>query len=477
MSGPSVLVLDAGTSGFRASVYDLEGERLASREASWTMRVDPAAAPFGKLYDADAMWSAVHTATQAVLAATDASAVRAIAVTGQRIACAFLDAAGETLYLGPNADVRAFAGADLSDLDADAIYARYARFPPWMYAPARLRWFESAQPEVHARIARVVSLAGWLRARLGARTHVIDATLGADLLAVDADGQRAPIDSRVDATAWPALVHATEAGETVDAWGLKDVVVSAGVADTQAALLGVDEPTDLLVGGGSAPLIRPSATRVHDPKRRLWVSPAIDGHALEVNLGEMGTMHAWLRQLLGLDSFEALDALAAEAPIGCRAMSAHLGPRAMDLRALNTARPAATWMPFGAAMDARPPGRAELARAYLESCAFAARAGREWLDAVCAPVGPMTIVGGMAQTVALPGMLAGTLDEPVRRGPADATARGAARLAAVAAGLVPDLAASAAMARGGETVEPADTDEYEEAYERWLDREEQLEEL
>ncbi len=482
MSDALVLVLDAGTGGGRAAVYDADGDRVASAERSWRAVVPPELAPFGREYDPAALADAIDAATLEALAAVDPERVEAIACTGQRIACAFLDEDGHTLYAGPNGDVRALAGAAQVS-DEDALYATTGRFPPFLYAPARLAWFEAEAPEVFARIERVVGLPGWLGHRLTG-AFAADATVAADLLRLDvAAGTRLEDGPRPGR--WPRLAPATAAlGALTDEAATRlhlrpGIPVAVGCADTQAALhLGGAET---LVAGSSAPLLRRIDAPLRDPAGRLWLDPDLDGgFALEANLGEMGTAHRWLTDTLALPTFDAFDALARRAPPGSRGATSHLGPRAMDLRALNTARPAGLLMPFGETSLGSPPGRAELARSFLESCAFATRAGRAWLDAVAPAPEALHLVGGMSRSALLGEILASTLGVEVRRGPADATARGAAACAMVVARLASDLdAALAVLRRDPETHAPDEdaTDDYEDAWERWLERERSLEEM
>ena len=197
-----------------------------------------------------------------------------------------------------------------------------------------------------------------------------------------------------------------------------------------------------LVAGGSAPLLRVMDRPARDPRMRLWTNPHVHAERwlLEANVGEMGTRHRWMLETLGADlmreadPWAAYDALAEEAPIGALTASAHIGPRPMDLRALNTGRPAALLLPFGET-TALGPGRAELMRAYLESCAFAVRAAGDWIDEVAGrDDGPLTLVGGMARSHLFARILASALRREIVVGPAEASARGAAACAAVAAG-------------------------------------------
>ncbi|MCB9594938.1 MAG: FGGY-family carbohydrate kinase [Sandaracinaceae bacterium] len=484
IDGELVLAIDAGSGGARATLYDAGGERVSRAERAWHATVPPELAPFGREYAPAELANALDEATLEALAAVDPASVVGVACTGQRIACALLDAAGATLYAGPNGDVRALAGAALEDLDDDALYARTGRFPPWIYAPARARWFEANAPELHGRIRHVVGLPGWAAHRLTGEVAV-DATVAADLMMLDvASGRRALVAGCLPDEAWPRLAAPTDRlGGVSDAaaarLGLRPgVPVAVGCADTQAALrLG---GADTLVAGSSAPLLRRVDGPRPDPARRLWLDPTLDGFCLEANLGEMGTAHRWLEELLALPSFEAFDALARGAAVGARGASAHLGPRAMDLRALSTGRPAGLLLPFGETSLSAPPGRAEIARSFLESCAFATRAGRAWLDAVAPAPDALHLVGGLAQSALLGDVLASVLGVPVRRGPHDATARGAAACAMVVAGLASDLDDAVARLEREPAVHLPDEeleDAYDDAYERWLEREQQLEEM
>ena len=97
------LVLDIGGTNLRATVVDERGARLASAVAEAPHHCDIPLV--GRRYDPQALWNAVCSASRAVLGAVGGE-VAAVAATGQRIACAFLDASGETLYVGPNTDAR-----------------------------------------------------------------------------------------------------------------------------------------------------------------------------------------------------------------------------------------------------------------------------------------------------------------------------------------------------------------------------------
>jgi glycerol kinase len=111
----------------------------------------------------------------------------------------------------------------------------------------------------------------------------------------------------------------------------------------------------------------------------------------------------------------------------------------------------------------RGSGRAELARAALEGIA--------WRVAdVLAVVGAaeLRVDGGLTRSDTLLQLQADFAGVTVRRTSPDATVRGAAALAAVGAGLLPDTAAIAALTPAGPAIEPqTDAPWRQEAHAAW----------
>ncbi|MFK7989660.1 MAG: FGGY family carbohydrate kinase [Sandaracinaceae bacterium] len=479
-----LLAIDAGTGSGRAGLFDRNGRCVGSASRPWAAHMPAALAPLGREYDADVIDSLLKEAITEALGGAGQDVV-AITVTGQRIACAFVGDEDETLYLGPNSDVRAMLGADLDDLDPEALYTETGRFPPWIFAPARARWLESMAPDDAARLRWVLDMPGWFAHRLGA-APAIDPTLAADLMMIDVRSG-APRESRLPFP--PLSTPGTPIGElAANPLGMRPgTPIVLGAADTPLALLASDvvESGTALVAGSSAPLLRVVDAPITDPLGRLWLDPhaVADRWLVEANLGEMGTCHAWTaRVIAGLDlddkGWAAYDRIARDALPGCRGSSAHLGPRAMDLRQLNTGRPAGLLMPFGETSTGAPPGRPEVLRSFLESCAYATKAGLAWLDAVAPSAGALHVSGGMSRSAFFCQLLADVLARPILGMHPDATLRGAAACAAVGAGWFGSLPEAArAMARPGHRFEPDETaeDAYEDAFERWTEREALLE--
>lgn len=171
---------------------------------------------------------------------------------------------------------------------------------------------------------------------------------------------------------------------------------------------------------------------------------------------------AWLRETLGIESFAALDGLAAAVPPGAEGLT--------FLPALSGAM-APEWHAgargcFYGLTPAHGPGH--LARAVLEGCAFAMRDVAKRLVELGVALDSILLLGGGAKSDLWAGIRADLTGLPVERpAVADTSPLGAAMLAAVAAGLQPDLAACARLLGGGGATiapDPGTRGAYDAAY-------------
>jgi autoinducer 2 (AI-2) kinase len=373
-------------------------------------------------------------------------------------------------------------------------------------APSRLCWYKAHAPEIHARIRYALSFSDWMVHQL-CGVACSECSSASDLMMLDV-GKRRWSTRMAAALGWdvaqlqPLLPPGEKAGEVHERaaaeTGLRvGAPVIVGGGDTQSALLGMgvlDDGQIGIVAGSSAPVALINDQPVYDPDDNLWIGCHVlpDRWLLEANSGEMGSLHQWM-----IDSFAAdlrihaqqsaqsvyhlYDETAREAPIGCRGVTAHLGPRRHNLRSVNTGRPAGLLLPFGNAINQNP-SRENLLRAFYENCAFALRANVELVETAAGRrASSVTLGGGMSRSALLCEILAATLDRPVQAAAVyEASALGAAICAAAGAGLTGSLIEGAAkMIRPGTVYEPdADAvDEYAEFYERWVEREAQLEEM
>jgi glycerol kinase len=190
------------------------------------------------------------------------------------------------------------------------------------------------------------------------------------------------------------------------------------------------------------------------------VAPAVEGllptvawraggrveFALDGGVFAAGSLLDWLGELLGAD--------AAEDSGGVQVLPATDGLGAP------------WWRPEATAVIAgltRGTTGAHIARAALEGIAWRVADILALID-----VSELRVDGGMTRNDALLALQADVSGVPVRRTGADATARGAAALAAVGAGLLADVAAIEPLVETGPAIEPrSDATWRQEAHERW----------
>ena len=210
-----------------------------------------------------------------------------------------------------------------------------------------------------------------------------------------------------------------------------------------------------------------------DPQAKTWFSPfPIPGRWVsEVNLGDAGNAHRWLKDLLlGPDAtFAQADALTASAPVGSNGYLSYLGPAPITAPEAGLRRGG---LLFPIPLLYRSPTSAEALRAFWESLAYSVKANLVDLERASGQESPVLhLGGGVARSPLFAGILASVLGRPVRRNStAHVSLLGAVAAASVAAGLRSNLAeASEAMAPQWVDVEPDPSDalEYEEFYQKW----------
>jgi sugar (pentulose or hexulose) kinase len=438
--------------------------------------------------------------------------VAAVAVTGQREAIALLDAAGGTVYVGPNSDLRgAFEGAAIDDEHATLIWRTTGHLPSFMLAWSKLVWFREQAPQAYERIAHITTLVDWLVYELTGVLRV-ERSLGVEAGLVElASGDAATGLAARLGLGEVAIPQPVDAGRIIGRLrpsGSKELGIPEGVMvvcagpDSQAALLGtgvVDAGATGIVAGWSGVVQRVVAAPVLDPDRGLWTGRHVapERFVVESNTGVMGGAYDWLVRLtsggeVGSEAFAAADRAARRKGRSDGAVSAHLGPAALNMSRAGL-RAGGLIFPVPLALD--PPDAGALCRAALENFAFAFRASVEKLDAFCAPPArnphvasgasrpavqprgersPTTVhaAGGMTRSSTFRRVLTDVMPCPVRFGSPDASLLGAITLGAVAAGAVDFETAVHGRAVECRAVRPnpAAAEEYERLYERWRHR-------
>lgn len=386
-----VVGVDLGTSMVKVGIYTLDGIAIASSSAP--LHVNHLA-PGRTEQDLDEFYrvAAQQCRRCVVDSGTDPRAVQAIAFAAQMAGVGIVDADHAPLVPFDSwLDTR--CGDVVNDLTrlADEVIASSGCAPTISIGP-KMAWWHRNHPEVCDAAASFVTAAGYVTA-----------------IACGRDGHSAIIDpTHLHFTSVADVAHARWNDDLIEAFGLDpdllpeivestDIVghltavaaadfglragtpVAAGCGDTAASALGagaLDPGTALDVAGTAAVFAAGTDEFVADVRHRtlMTMRAAIPGHWYALAyVGGAGQMIEWVcRQILGFDdvtdeAYRALDEAASAAAPGCAglSMSPHFDGRVT---------PAAPNMRGSIVGLSHSHGRAEIARAALESIAFEYRA-------------------------------------------------------------------------------------------------------
>ena len=138
MSDRYVLAVDAGSSGGRALVFDLQGNMLSSVAREWAYHVPDEAGPLGKEFSPEEFWGYIcglilEAVREAAVAPAD---IVAVSSASQRQGVVFLDSNGIELYAGPNTDLRAIIeGFSIDGQHGSEVYGITGHAPSLMLTP------------------------------------------------------------------------------------------------------------------------------------------------------------------------------------------------------------------------------------------------------------------------------------------------------------------------------------------------------
>ena len=491
-----IVVVDAGSTRIRCFVFDEDGRMVVRRSAPWSYLDSGATSPYARELDSEAVWRSTARLVAGCLddRRVGAGRVAAVTVTSQRQGAVFFDKDGRVLYAGPNIDLRAvFEGAAIDNEMGERVFATTGRLPSFLFAPAKLRWFKQHEPDVYDRTDRVATLADWLRWELSGEL-VSEATLAAEAGLLDVRERRWCTSLLEELGVQPGAgvpverAGAVAGGVRPEAAGLtgipEGVPVVVSPADTQCGLLGLGVSHAGQVGvvaGWSIPLLKVTSEPVFDSGRRTWTGCYVeeDLWSLESTCGDAGNAYGWLADTMWAGEegpLDRMDRATREVPAGSEGVLALLGPPRMDMSRLGLRSGGFVFpvpMTFGGI------GREHMARAALESIAFAVRANLEQLEAVSGtPASSVAVGGGMTASYTWVDMLPDVLGRPVQvSSEPDVTAAGARITAEAVLDGVDSLVSYAESAAAWHTIEPraVKSSEYEDHYMRWVEMARQLE--
>jgi xylulokinase len=483
--GLEVLVaIDVGTSGARASAFDLAGGFLVGVRRSY-----PTSLPHEGWAEQDARsWrgAALSALGKLITELGARRPIRAIGLTGQCPSVVPVDRRGRPLRPGIiYRDNRATAEAEAirRQFGDVALHARTGHVIEAFHVAAKLVWLRLHEPEVFAAAryflepSEVVALA--LTGEVSTDWTVAAASGLLDLRsrrwAVDL-AEALELDPGRLATPHPSWAVIGELQPMlVRRFGLsKPVPVVAGAGDSIACAFGagVTSPGPVSEMAGSSTCLNSVVDQPLDDLEVTHYPSAVSprGYMTEVGINTTGEAVDWLAALAyggrggrpsGAD-FERLDGEAATVPPGSHGL--------VFLPVLGDGeRDDATLRGAAVGLSLRH-GRAAWARATLEGVAFGIRARLETLARAGTPVTELRVSGRSADLRTWNQIKADVLGLPVTRVPGEATAAGVAMLAGLGAGIYPDAGSAVASAcRLDDPVEPdpANRERYQEIYQRY----------
>jgi xylulokinase len=461
---PLLLGLDIGSSGGRAVLFDAGGRLAAQAVQAWAPRFPR---PDWAELDAEAIWTATAGLVEAACAQAAPARVAGVGISSQ-LTTLFLDASHAPVFpVLPWLDRRAEAEARALEAEAGReCLARVAGRRAAAERPAAIvRWVREHEPAVWGRTAWVCTLKDYLVFRLTGRLASDEPHASYSLL-FDVRAKRwdaglcelagVPPSRLPEVLPSPALIGHVQPS-AAEATGLSaGVPVVAGGPDGTLATLGagltmpavgvdVTGTTDVVFACLREPKLDPAGglvTNVHAcPEHWLLGGPTTT----------TGGMLAWFAEHIARETdFARLTEEAAEIPPGAegvRCFPALSGDRTpvWDPHAR------AAFIGLGVAHR-----RGHCVRAILEACACVVRRVQQAIVGFGEKMGEMRVVGGAAESLLWSQIRADMLSLPVRPMPLrNASALGAAILAAAGVGVHADVAAAAtAMSRSGELLWP-----------------------
>lgn len=435
------LGLDLGTSGLKALLIDADQKVVAS--ASAALSVSRPHEGWSEQEPAD--WIAAAEEAIGALAGShpkEMAALRGIGLSGQMHGATLVDGAGMVLrpcILWNDTRSHAEAGA----LDADPRFRQVTGnivFPG--FTAPKLAWIRANEPEIFARVAKVLLPKDYLRLWLTGET-ISDMSDSAGTAWLDVAGRRWSPEllaaTGLGEEHMPSLVEGTEPagqlrGELAAQWGMTGHVVVAGGAGDNAASacgLGIAKGGEAFVSLGTSGVVF-AATDAYLPNPESAVHTFC--HAIPATWHQMGVILSatdglnWLAGVTGARPAELTGELGAElrAPSAVTFLPYLSGERTPH----NDAAIRGAFVGLSHQSD-----RASLTQAVLEGVAFALRDNLEALRAAGTQLSAVMAVGGGSRSQLWLKTIATALGIPVEL-PADGdfgAAFGAARLGLIAA--------------------------------------------
>ncbi len=436
------LGLDIGTSAVKAVLVNEAGAIVATAACELALSHP---APLWSEQDPDAWIDAAIRAVDNLAAdhPREIAVVRGIGLAGQMHGATLLGADGRPLR--PAIlwnDGRSHAECAELEQRCPSLHAVAGNLAMPGFTAPKLLWVARHEPEVFARLAKVLLPKAYVRYRLTGEM-VEDMSDAAGTLWLDVGGRCWSTTvlqaTGLDLSYMPRLVEGSDpcailSSEYARRWGMpREVVVAGGAGDNAATAVGLGAiaPGDAFLSLGTSGVL----FRVAD---RFLPAPASAVHTFCHALGglwhQMGVMLSagaslvWLARILGTPDAELLPPLGevVDRPSPVRFLPYLDGERTPH----NDAAAAGAFVGLRSAT-----GRQHIVQAVLEGVAYAVRDNLAALCGTGSPIGEIDLVGGGSRSALWAQIIADVLGIPVRRVEEGdfGAALGAARLGKLAA--------------------------------------------
>jgi len=471
------LGIDVGTSGVKAVLVNETGAIVATASHGLTLSHP---APLFSEQDPDAWVDAAIVAVDSLAAAhpRETAQVRGIGLSGQMHGATLLGADGRPLR--PAIlwnDGRAHAECAELEQKCPSLHAIAGNLAMPGFTAPKLLWVARHEPEVFAKLAKVLLPKAYVRYRLTGEM-VEDMSDAAGTLWLDV-GRRAWSATILEATGlgldrMPRLVEGGEPCAVLSAdfarrWGMApNVVVAGGAGDCAASAIGLGAitPGDAFLSlGTSGVLFRVTERFAPAPSSAVHAfCHALGGlwHQMGVMLSAAASL-AWLSRILATSDAALLAPLGevVERPSPVQFLPYLDGERTPH----NDAAAAGAFVGLRSAT-----GRDDIVQAVLEGVGYAARDNLAALGGASSPIMEVDLVGGGSRSALWAQIIADVLGIPVHRveeGEVGA-ALGAARLGRLAAtGEDPANVCSRPRRLASFAPRPSAVAAYDEGYRQW----------
>jgi xylulokinase len=473
MTSGCILAHDLGTTGNKATLFDLSGSSLAS-----TFRGYQTDYPHPNWAEQDAAdwWHAVSESTRELLAASGLAArdVAVVSFSGMMNGALPIDGSGQPLRPAIIwADQRATAEAEFlaRTWGAEEVYHRTGHRPGASYTAAKVLWIQRHQPDIYARAHQILQAKDYVAYKLSG-VFATDYSDASSTNLFDLERRDWALDM-IEALGLdpgklpPALPSTTAIGhvtaEAAAETGLMagtPVVIGGGDGACATVGAGSVHPGEAYNYIGSSSWIAVTAEKpLHDPQMRTFTFSHLDPE-LYFPTGTMqsaGGSFDWLERLLrGEDKdklHDELEIAAAGAPAGARGLL--FLPYLIGERSPHW-NPLARGAFVGLSMAH---GRPEMARAVLEGVALNLKLILDAFQDQGAGIQAMRLIGGGARSALWRQILADVYGLPILRPAllAEATSLGAAIAGGVGVGLFPGFGVAHELVQVSEGEQPDPT--------------------